>query len=145
MHIPCHVDLPWPHDPWVAHMLCATIVCYDAHPCATMSATILIYVCYDAHPCATMSATILIYMCYDECYCATILIYVCYDAHPCATMSATILIYMCYDECYCATILIYMCYDECYDTHLHVLRYELCSARPLGQPIKGQPFGQCNQ
>ena len=79
MHIPCHVDLPWPHDPWVAHLLWATIVCYDdAHPCATMSATILIYVCYDAHPCATMSATILIYMCYDECYCATILIYGCY-------------------------------------------------------------------
>ena len=113
MHIPCHVDLPWPHDPWVAHLLCATIVCYDAHPCATMSATILIYVCY--------------------------------DAHPCATMSATILNYMCYDECYCATILIYMCCDECYDTHLHVLRYELCSARPLEQPIKGQPSGQCNQ
>ena len=30
--LPCHVDLPWPHDPWVAHLLCATIVCYDAHP-----------------------------------------------------------------------------------------------------------------
>ena len=70
-------------DPWVAHLLCATIVCYDAHPCATMSATILIYVCYDAHPCATMSATILIYMCYDECY--DILIYMCY-AMSCAQL-----------------------------------------------------------
>ena len=72
--LPCHVDLHWPHsfpdhstDPWVAHLLCATIVCYHTRstpavcyhsvlPCTPL--------CYDAHPCAT----IVIYMCYDECY-----------------------------------------------------------------------------
>ena len=109
--LPCHVDLHWPHsfpdhstDPWVAHLLCATIVCY--HTRSTPA------VCYHS-----------VLPCTPLCYHTRSTPAVCYHSVlPCTPL----------------------CYDECYDTHLLVLRYELCSARPHGQPIKGRPSGQCN-